>query len=107
MGRAELASGYSELDAFSQDLLEWIARRVQLEEGLYVSEIIKHSQIASPATLFKLLTRLKELGLISITEDSHDRRCRRVEITEASQLLFDRLSDLLRGKLALIVGSAK
>ena len=99
-------TGYDKLDRLSQRLLEWIAERVGAEQGvLYVSEIVRHSEIASPATLFKLLARLEELGLISITEDPDDRRCRRIDVTEAARLLFSRLSAELRGELGSIVRS--
>jgi hypothetical protein len=67
VAQAELMTGYSELDGLSKQLLEWIARRVGQAEDLYVSEIIRHSEIASPATLSKLLAGLKDRGLLSIT----------------------------------------
>jgi len=106
--QAEVVTGYGKLDRLSQSLLEWITERVGAGRGvLYVSEIVRHSEIASPATLSKLLARLEELGLISITEDPDDHRCRRIDVTEEARLLFDRLSDALRGRLELIIRPAK
>jgi DNA-binding MarR family transcriptional regulator len=100
INQAERVTGYGELDGLSKTLLEWIATRVgQGRGGLYVSEIIKHSDIASPATLSKLLVRLKGLGLISIVPDPNDRRCRLVGLTESSSELLTRLSAQLQGFL--------
>jgi DNA-binding MarR family transcriptional regulator len=100
INQAERVTGYGELDGLSKTLLEWIATRVgQGRGGLYVSEIIKHSDIASPATLSKLLVRLKGLGLISIVPDPNDRRCRLVGLTESSSELLNRLSAQLQGFL--------
>lgn len=100
--QAELMTGYSELDGLSKQLLEWVAQRVGQETGeLYVSEIIRHSEIASPATLSKLLVGLKDRGLLSITPHPNDRRCRLVGITESGtellKVLSAELQDALRG----------
>ncbi len=98
--QAELVTGYQELDELSKRLLEWIAERVGRDEGgLYVSEIIRHSEIASPSALSKLLVGLKARGLISVVSDPNDRRCRLVGITESSIELLSRLSAQLRVSL--------
>ena len=99
VAQAELMTGYSELDGLSKQLLEWIARRVGQAEDLYVSEIIRHSEIASPATLSKLLAGLKDRGLLSITPHPNDRRCRLVGITESATELLKALSAELRDSL--------
>ena len=97
--QAELVTGYGELDELSKRLLEWVARRVGQAEDLYVSEIIRRSEIASPATLSRLLAGLKDRGLLSITPHPNDRRCRLVGITESATELLKALSAQLRGAL--------
>ncbi len=98
--QAELMTGYEELDGLSKRLLEWIAERVgQGEGGLYVSEIIRYSEFASPATLSKLLAGLKARGLISVVSDPNDRRCRLVDITDSSIQLLGGLSAQLQRSL--------
>jgi DNA-binding HxlR family transcriptional regulator len=97
--RAERVTGYDELDELSKRLLEWVAWRVRQLEDLYVSEIIRLPEIASPATLSRLLAGLKDRGLLSITPHPNDRRCRLVGITESATELLKALSAELQGAL--------
>jgi DNA-binding MarR family transcriptional regulator len=84
----ELQTEYKNLDASSQRLLEWIAVRVRKEAPLHIQEIILRSEVASPATVHKLLATLEHAGLISVTVDVSDSRRRIVQITtQASRLL--------------------
>ncbi|MFN4960997.1 MAG: hypothetical protein ACK5E2_09260 [Burkholderiales bacterium] len=87
----ESQTDYKNLDAGSQRLLEWIAVRVQKEAPLYIQEIILRSEVASPATVHKLLATLEHAGLISMTVDVSDSRRRIVQITTQASRLFGKL----------------
>ena len=87
----ELQTEYKNLDASSQRLLEWIAVRVQKEAPLHIQEIILRSEVASPATVHKLLATLEHAGLISMTVDVSDSRRRIVQITTQASRLFGKL----------------
>jgi len=87
----ESQTEYKKLDASSQRLLEWIAVRVQKETHLHIQEIILRSEVASPATVHKLLATLEHAGLISMTVDVSDSRRRIVQITTQASRLFSKL----------------
>ena len=87
----ESQTEYKNLDASSQRLLEWIAVRVQKEAPLHIQEIILKSEVASPATVHKLLAILEQEGLISMSVDGSDNRRRIVQITTQSSRLFSKL----------------
>ena len=87
----ELQTEYKNLDASSQRLLEWISVRVQKEAPLHIQEIILRSEVASPATVHKLLATLEHAGLISMTVDVSDSRRRIVQITTQASRLFSKL----------------
>jgi DNA-binding MarR family transcriptional regulator len=87
----ESQTEYKNLDASSQRLLEWIAVRVQKEAPLHIQEIILKSEVASPATVHKLLTILEQEGLISMSVDVSDSRRRIVQITTQASRLFSKL----------------
>ncbi len=83
---------YAKLDLISQRLLEWIAVRNQREEPLYVQEIVMKSEVASPATIHKVIAILLHHGLITITTDQEDSRRRIVKISSQSERLLAKLS---------------
>ena len=87
----ESQTEYKKLDASSQRLLEWIAVRVQKETHLHIQEIILRSEVASPATVHKLLATLEHAGLISMSVDASDSRRRIVQITTQASRLFSKL----------------
>jgi DNA-binding MarR family transcriptional regulator len=87
----ESQTEYKKLDASSQRLLEWIAVRVQKEAPLHIQEIILRSEVASPATVHKLLATLEHAGLISMSVDASDSRRRIVQITTQASRLFSKL----------------
>jgi DNA-binding MarR family transcriptional regulator len=87
----ESQTEYKNLDASSQRLLEWISVRVQKEAPLHIQEIILRSEVASPATVHKLLATLEHAGLISMTVDVSDSRRRIVQITTQASRLFGKL----------------
>jgi len=87
----ESQTEYKKLDASSQRLLEWIAVRVQKETHLHIQEIILRSEVASPATVHKLLATLEHAGLISMSVDASDSRRRIVQITTQARRLFSKL----------------
>jgi len=87
----ESQTEYKNLDASSQRLLEWIAVRVQKEAPLHIQEIILKSEVASPATVHKLLAILEQEGLISMSVDGSDSRRRIVQITTQASRLFSKL----------------
>ncbi len=83
---------YAKLDLIGQRLLEWIAVRNQREEPLYVQEIVMKSEVASPATIHKVIAILLHHGLITITTDHEDSRRRIVNISSQAQKLLAKLS---------------
>ena len=87
----ESQTEYRNLDTSSQRLLEWIAVRVQKEAPLHIQEIILRSEVASPATVHKLLATLEHAGLISMTVDVSDSRRRIVQVTTQASRLFGKL----------------
>jgi len=87
----ESQTEYKNLDASSQRLLEWIAVRVQKEAPLHIQEIILKSEVASPATVHKLLAILEQEGLISMSVDGSDSRRRIVQTTTQASRLFSKL----------------
>jgi DNA-binding MarR family transcriptional regulator len=87
----ESQTEYKNLDSSSQRLLEWIAVRVQKEAPLHIQEIIFKSEVASPATVHKLLAILEQEGLISMSVDVSDSRRRIVQITIQASRLFGKL----------------
>jgi DNA-binding MarR family transcriptional regulator len=87
----ESQTEYKNLEASSQHLLEWIAVRVQKEAPLHIQEIILKSEVASPATVHKLLAILEQEGLISMNVDASDSRRRIVQITTQASRLFGKL----------------
>ncbi len=86
---------FGNLDPFSQRALEWIAIRNQSDDPLYVQEIVMKSQIASPATVHKVISNLERAGMISITTDTEDTRRRVVKITARADKLFSQLSKVV------------
>ncbi len=87
----ESQTEYKNLEASSQHLLEWIAVRVQKGAPLHIQEIILKSEVASPATVHKLLAILEQEGLISMNVDASDSRRRIVQITTQASRLFGKL----------------
>jgi DNA-binding MarR family transcriptional regulator len=77
------------LDSLHQGLLEWIMLRTQENTPLYIQEIVLRSEIASPATIHKIMSNLEAHGLILLTVDVQDARRRRVTTsTKASRRLI-------------------
>lgn len=83
---------FGHLDSLSKRGLEWIAVRSRDDAPLHVQEIVMKSQVASPATIFKVLSNLERMDLIEITIDVRDTRRRVVKITTRADKLFTRLS---------------
>jgi hypothetical protein len=94
----EKESGYGQIDALSQRLLEWIF--VRSESGsLFIQTIVMTSEVASPATIYKSLAVLEREALISLTVDPNDQRRRIVKPTQKAQALFAQLSRELKAGL--------
>lgn len=88
----ERDTGYGKIDALTQRMLEWIAIRTHERGPLYIQEIVARSEIASPATIYKSLTKLLDGGFITVNVDAIDSRRRIVEITEYTDRLLTELS---------------
>jgi DNA-binding MarR family transcriptional regulator len=83
---------FGSLDLLSKRLLEWIAVRSRDNAPLYIQEIVMKSQVASPATIHKVLSNLERMDLIVMTIDVEDTRRRIVGITVRAHKLFTQLS---------------
>jgi hypothetical protein len=98
---------YGSLDRMSQRGLEWIARRSQTNEPLFVQEIVMNSNFASPATVHKVIWNLERMNLIKVSVDPQDQRRRIVEITVQADKLLSKLSKAVEDwKRSGIWGSA-
>lgn len=83
---------FNTLDPIGQRMLEWIAVRTQNAAPLHIQEIVRKSEVASPATVHKTIAILEQQGLISVSKDTIDSRRRIVRITTQAEKLLARLS---------------
>lgn len=97
---------FGDLDPLSQRALEWIAVRGRDDAPLHIQEIVMKSQIASPATIFKVLSNLERMDLISVTTDVNDTRRRIVKVTARADRLFAQLSKAVDSWRRLPLGAA-
>jgi DNA-binding MarR family transcriptional regulator len=96
-----LLKGISQLDIFptmtplSELILDQVALHEDLGKSLTVREMIGFEQIASPATLHKHLTRLRDSGYVSATCDDEDKRTKYLALTSLGHQYVNKLSQAI------------
>jgi DNA-binding MarR family transcriptional regulator len=84
-----------ELDPTSKLVLEEIALGVANGQPLTVSDVMRLTSIASPATLHRKLDVLLDAQLIEATFQGHNRRTKFMMLTPQGKAYFSKLSDVL------------
>jgi len=96
-----LLQGISQLDKFptmtplSKLILDQIALHQAQEKPLTVRQMIGFKEIASPATLHKHLTSLRNSGYVSATSDNKDKRTKHLLLTSLGYQYVKNLSQAI------------
>jgi len=83
-----------ELDPLEERILALIARAGQTEQRLSVRDVMGATELGAPATVHNRLKSMREKGWIMLA-DTEDTRRKRIELTQAALLHFDRLSQCM------------
>jgi len=83
-----------ELDPLEERILALIARAGQTDERLSVRDVMGNNELGAPATVHNRLKSMREKGWIMLA-DTEDTRRKRIELTQAALLHFDRLSQCM------------
>lgn len=83
-----------ELDPLEERILALIARAGQTDERLSVRDVMANTEFGAPATVHNRLKSMREKGWIMLA-DTEDTRRKRIELTQAALLHFDRLSQCM------------
>lgn len=89
------ASVSEELDPTSKLVLEEIALGVANDQPLTVSDVMRLTSIASPATLHRKLDVLLEAQLIEATFQGQNRRTKFMMLTNQGERYFRKLSEVM------------
>ena len=94
--QATAKTGYDQLDQSAQRLLEWLLKRQESApaDAIYIQTVVMRSDIASPATIFKLINLLAEKKLITVTTDPADARRKRILVSDKAIAQLRELSRL-------------
>ena len=84
-----------ELDPTSKLVLEEIALGVARGELLTVTDVMRLTQIASPATLHRKLEHLINTNLVTAVFEGHNRRTKYMSLTSNGEQYFKHLSDVI------------
>ena len=96
-----LFQGISKLDKFptmtplSRLILDQISLHQAQGKSLTVREMIGFKEIASPATLHKHLTSLRNSGYVSATSDGNDKRTKHLLLTSLGYQYVKNLSQAI------------
>ncbi|MBU3725160.1 MAG: hypothetical protein FGM18_06565 [Burkholderiaceae bacterium] len=87
------SSEFSRLDEISLRLLEWVMNESRASsEPLFMQSLVMRANVASPATVYKCVSKLIDTRMIDVTVDPADTRRRIVRPTPAALKLVDKLS---------------
>ena len=86
---------YPALTPLSKLILDQIALHEALRKPLTVREMIGFKEIASPATLHKHLTSLRNSGYVSATFDGNDKRTKHLLLTSLGYQYVKNLSQAI------------
>lgn len=80
------------LDPDGMKLLEEIVRRQVSGSTMTVTEIMKLGDLASPATLYRRIDKLKAAGILRGVIDPDDRRIKRLTVTDLGERVLSMYS---------------
>lgn len=80
-----------ELDPLEERILALVARAGNTDQRLSVRDVMGIPELGAPATVHNRLKSMREKGWIMLA-DTEDSRRKRIELTQAALLHFDRLS---------------
>jgi DNA-binding MarR family transcriptional regulator len=83
-----------ELDPLEERILALIVRAGQTDHRLAVRDVMGSAELGAPATVHNRLKSMRQKGWIMLV-DTEDARRKRVELTQAALLHFDRLSQCM------------
>ena len=87
-------SAFSGLDRMSLQLLEWILSRSPAEHPLFAQDLVRKSNVASPAVIHKSMKILVEQNFITSKPDEMDLRRRIIAPTRKAERELQRLNAL-------------
>jgi DNA-binding MarR family transcriptional regulator len=85
-------SEFAQLDDISLRLLDWVVvQNRRTADPLYMQSLVLRANVASPATIYKSVSKLMDQRMIEVTVDPEDSRRRIVRPSPATLKLMDRL----------------
>jgi len=85
-------SEFSQLDDISLRLLDWVVvQNSRTAAPLYMQSLVLRANVASPATIYKSVSKLMDQRMIEVTVDPEDTRRRIVRPSPTTLKLMDRL----------------
>ena len=85
-------SEFAQFDDISLRLLDWVVvENSRSDAPLYMQSLVLRANVASPATIYKSVSKLMDQRMIEVTVDPEDTRRRIVRPSPAALKLMDRL----------------
>jgi len=85
-------SEFAQLDDISLRLLDWVVvQNSRSAAPLYMQSLVLRANVASPATIYKSVSKLMDQHMIEVTVDPEDTRRRIVRPSPTTLKLMDRL----------------
>ena len=85
-------SEFAQLDDISLRLLDWVVvQNSRTAAPLYMQSLVLRANVASPATIYKSVSKLMDQRMIEVTVDPEDTRRRIVRPSPTTLKLVDRL----------------
>jgi DNA-binding MarR family transcriptional regulator len=85
-------SEFAQLDDISLRLLDWVVvQNSRNAAPLYMQSLVLRANVASPATIYKSVSKLMDQRMIEVTVDPEDTRRRIVRPSPTTLKLMDRL----------------
>jgi DNA-binding MarR family transcriptional regulator len=85
-------SQFAQLDDISLRLLDWVVvQNSRSAAPLYMQSLVLRANVASPATIYKSVSKLMDQRMIEVTVDPEDTRRRIVRPSPTTLKLMDRL----------------
>ncbi|MBU6143346.1 MAG: hypothetical protein KGP33_05210 [Betaproteobacteria bacterium] len=85
-------SEFAQLDDISLRLLDWVVvQNRRTADPLYMQSLVLRANVASPATIYKSVSKLMDQRMIEVIVDPEDTRRRIVRPSSTTLKLMDRL----------------
>lgn len=85
-------SEFAQLDDISLRLLDWVVvQNSRTAAPLYMQSLVLRANVASPATIYKSVSKLMDRHMLEVTVDPEDTRRRIVRPSPTTLKLVDRL----------------